>query len=97
MPSLLTIRLRLHSKLVNKIQIGYLKKLLFKIQASCKAWEDREFVEAVKDIRRKNIIMTALWTEACLAFPTLDALSLSGGRCCRDVGRTSVIAHETAL
>lgn len=63
------------------------------------AWEDAEFVAAVKATRRKKLIMTALWTEACLTFPTLDAL--------RDgyevypvvdaVGGTSVEAHRAAL
>src|SRR5690554_6554166 len=38
------------------------------------AWEDKEFLEAVKATGRKKLIMTALWTEACLSFPTLDAL-----------------------
>ncbi|HEY2753658.1 hydrolase [Phenylobacterium sp.] len=63
------------------------------------AWEDQEFVAAVKATGRKKLIMTALWTEACLAFPTLDAL--------RDgydvypvvdaVGGTSLEAHRAAL
>ena len=38
------------------------------------AWEDVEFRQAVKATGRKKLIMTALWTEICLAFPTLDAL-----------------------
>ena len=38
------------------------------------AWEDEEFVAAVKATSRKKLIMTALWTEACLMFPALDAL-----------------------
>ena len=33
------------------------------------AWEDVEFVKAVKATGRKKLIMTALWTEACLSFP----------------------------
>ncbi len=63
------------------------------------AWEDQGFVSAVKATGRKKLIMTALWTEACLSFPTLDAL--------RDgyevypvvdaVGGTSLAAHQTAL
>ena len=63
------------------------------------AWEDAEFRRAVEATGRRKLIMTALWTEACLAFPTLDAL--------RDgyevfpvvdaVGGTSTIAHETGL
>jgi nicotinamidase-related amidase len=38
------------------------------------SWEDIEFVKAVKTTGRKKLIMTALWTEACLIFPSLDAL-----------------------
>jgi Isochorismatase family len=38
------------------------------------SWEDVEFRQAVEAPGRKNLIMAALWTEVCLAFPTLDAL-----------------------
>jgi hypothetical protein len=38
------------------------------------AWEDREFAAAVRAMGRKKLIMTALWTEACLTFPSLDAM-----------------------
>jgi nicotinamidase-related amidase len=38
------------------------------------AWEDTEFRKAVEATGRKKLIMTALWTEICLAFPSLDAL-----------------------
>jgi nicotinamidase-related amidase len=38
------------------------------------AWEDTQFRQAVEATGRKKLIMTALWTEICLAFPSLDAL-----------------------
>ena len=38
------------------------------------AWEDVEFRQAVDATGRNKLIMTALWTEVCLAFPCLDAL-----------------------
>jgi nicotinamidase-related amidase len=38
------------------------------------AWEDEDFVAAVKATGRKKLIMAALWTEVCLVFPALDAL-----------------------
>src|SRR2546430_3933642 len=38
------------------------------------SWEDEEFVAAVKATGRKKLIMVALWTEVCLAFPALDAM-----------------------
>lgn len=68
-------------------------------RTSINSWEDKEFVEAVKATGRKKLIMCALWTEACLAFPALDALKegfevYTPVDC---VGGTSVIAHDTAL
>jgi nicotinamidase-related amidase len=38
------------------------------------AWEDAAFRRAVVANGRKKLIMTALWTEICLAFPSLDAM-----------------------
>jgi len=43
-------------------------------RTSINAWEDTEFRQAVESTGRKKLIMTALWTEMCLAFPSLDAL-----------------------
>jgi nicotinamidase-related amidase len=37
-------------------------------------WEDPEFRAAVERTRRKKLIIAGLWTEVCVAFPTLDAL-----------------------
>src|SRR6266446_729746 len=38
------------------------------------AWEDRRVVDAVKKTGRKKVVMAALWTEICLAMPTIHAL-----------------------
>ncbi|MED4586722.1 hydrolase [Brevibacillus choshinensis] len=38
------------------------------------SWEDENFVEAVKKTGRKKLIMAALWTEVCLAFPVISAI-----------------------
>ncbi len=38
------------------------------------SWEDQEVLNAIKATGRKKLIMAALWTEACLLFPALDAL-----------------------
>lgn len=43
-------------------------------RSSMNAWEDADFVNAVKATGRKKLIISALWTEVCLAFPTLMAL-----------------------
>jgi nicotinamidase-related amidase len=63
------------------------------------AWEDQEFVRAVKATGRKKLIMTALWTEACLSFPGLDALKdgYDVYMVADAVGGTSIQAHEAAL
>lgn len=63
------------------------------------AWEDREFQAAVKATGRKKIVMTALWTEACLTFPSLDLLreGFEVYPVVDAVGGTSVRAHRAAL
>jgi isochorismate hydrolase len=38
------------------------------------AWEDPDFLAAVRDTGRRQLILCALWTEICMAFPALDAL-----------------------
>jgi len=68
-------------------------------RTSINSWEDVEFKKAVVATGRKKLIMTALWTEACLAFPALDAM-LEGYEVyvvADAVGGTSVAAHEAAL
>jgi nicotinamidase-related amidase len=37
------------------------------------AWQDKQFVEAVKKAGRKKLVFAALWTEVCLAMPALQA------------------------
>lgn len=87
----------------NKPTIHQLTEVLTGVDAydrtTINAWEDEEFVKAVRATDRKKLIIAALWTEACLTFPTLDAL--------RDgyevypvvdaVGGTSVEAHRAAI
>ena len=56
------------------------------------SWENADFRRAVEATGRKKLIMTALWTEVCLAFPTLDAIRegfevYPGGRRRREVRR----------
>lgn len=66
---------------------------------SVNAWEDEAFQDAVRATGRKKLIMAALWTEVCLAYPVLDMLregyeiyalsDVSGG--------TTVDAHERGM
>ncbi len=37
------------------------------------AWEEPEFVAAVKATGRKKLIMGGLWTDVCLAYPAIEA------------------------
>jgi len=63
------------------------------------SWEDLEFKAAVVATGRKKLVMTALWTEACLAFPALDAMAegYEVYAVVDAVGGTSVAAHEAGL
>ena len=63
------------------------------------AWEDPEFRRAVEATGRKKLIMVALWTEVCLAFPALDALQegFEVYPVVDAVGGTSIEAHSAAL
>ena len=88
---------------LNKPPIPQLRKVLDKFptydRTTINSWEDVEFRQAVEATGRKKLIMTALWTEACLTFPALDALN-EGYEVyvvADAVGGTSVTAHEMAL
>ena len=62
----------------NQPTIGPLQDVLPGITAldrtTINAWEDAEFKQAVRAAGRRKLIMAALWTEACLTFPSLDAM-----------------------
>lgn len=68
-------------------------------RTSINAWEDQDFVAAVKATGRKKLIMAALWTEVCLVHPALDALA-DGFEVYPVVdacGGTSLEAHNAGL
>ena len=88
---------------LNKPPIPQLRKVLDKVptydRTTINSWEDVEFRKAVEATGRRKLIMTALWPEACLTFPALDALK-AGYEVyvvVDAVGGTSVAAHEAAL
>jgi len=88
---------------LNRPPIAPLRKVLDNYptydRTSINSWEDVEFRKAVEATGRKKLIMTALWTEACLTFPALDALK-EGYEVyvvADAVGGTSVTAHDMAL
>lgn len=88
---------------INKPAIPQLRKVLRGVETidrtSINAWEDLEFDRAVKATGRKKLIMMALWTEASLSFPALDALSegYEVYAVVDAVGGSSVEAHEAVL
>jgi nicotinamidase-related amidase len=63
---------------LNKPPIPQVQKALKGVptidRTTINSWEDVEFRQAVEKAGRKKLIMTALWTEACLSFPAIDAL-----------------------
>ena len=68
-------------------------------RTSMNSWEDTDFVAAVKATGRKKLIMTALWTEVCLTFPSLDAMKegYEVYPVVDAVGGTSLEAHRAGL
>ncbi|MET4728021.1 nicotinamidase-related amidase [Lysobacter enzymogenes] len=88
---------------LNKPPIPQLRKALKGIptydRTTINSWEDVEFRKAVEATGRKKLIMTALWTEACLTFPALDALreGYEVYVVADAVGGTSLAAHDMAL
>lgn len=68
-------------------------------RTSINAWEDEDFVRAVKATGRKKLIMAALWTEVCLVHPALDALKdgFEVYPVIDCVGGTSPEAHELGV
>ena len=88
---------------LNKPPIPQLRKVLGDYptydRTSINSWEDVAFKRAVIETGRRKLVMTALWTEACLTFPALDALE-QGYEVyvvADAVGGTSPVAHEMAL
>ncbi len=88
---------------LNKPPIPQLRKVLDNYptydRTTINSWEDVEFRKAVEETGRKKLIMTALWTEACLTFPAIDALA-EGYEVyvvADAVGGTSAAAHEAGL
>src|SRR6266436_5727076 len=43
-------------------------------RTSMNSWDDAGFRQAIQATGRKNIILTGLWTEVCVAWATIDML-----------------------
>lgn len=68
-------------------------------RTSMNSWEDKNFLTAVENTKRKKLVIAALWTEVCLAFPAICAIQAG-----YDVyavtdasGATTVEAHNMAI
>src|SRR5436309_6978258 len=68
-------------------------------RSTMNSWDDANFVAAVKKTGRKKIVLAGLWTETCVALPTVQAIH-DGYEvyvvedCCGDVSR---LAHDNAM
>jgi nicotinamidase-related amidase len=68
-------------------------------RSTMNSWDDRNFVSAVEKTGRKKIVLTGLWTETCVALPTIQAIHDGYDihvveDCCGDV---SLLAHDNAI
>jgi nicotinamidase-related amidase len=68
-------------------------------RTSMNSWDDKNFVAAVEKTKRKKIVLAGLWTETCVALPTIQAIH-DGYEvyvvedCCGDVNQLS---HDNAM
>ena len=68
-------------------------------RTSMNSWDDENFVNAIKKTGRKKIVLSGLWTETCVALPTIQAMH-DGFEvyvledCCGDVTQ---LAHDNAM
>jgi len=68
-------------------------------RSSMNSWDDKNFVKAIEETGRKKIVLTGLWTETCVALPTVQAISdgyevYVAEDCCGDV---SQLNHDNAM
>src|SRR3989454_11428453 len=68
-------------------------------RSSMNSWDDAGFRAAIEATGKKNIIMTGLWTEVCVTWPTIEMLGAGYNvyvveDCC---GATSPAAQEAGL
>ena len=68
-------------------------------RSSMNSWDDKNFVAAIQKTGRKKIVLSGLWTEVCIAFPTVQAIHdgyeiYVAEDCCGDVNQLS---HDNAM
>lgn len=68
-------------------------------RSTMNSWDDRNFVAAIQQTGKKKIVLSGLWTETCIALPTIQAIH-DGYEiyvvedCCGDV---NLLAHDNAM
>jgi len=68
-------------------------------RSSMNSWDDPKFVNAIVKTGKKKIILAGLWTETCIALPTVQAIHdgyeiYVAEDCCGDV---SQLNHDNAM
>ncbi len=68
-------------------------------RSSMNSWDDKNFVAAIEKSGKKKIVLSGLWTETCVALPTVQAIHDSYEvyvveDCCGDV---SQLSHDNAM
>jgi nicotinamidase-related amidase len=68
-------------------------------RSSMNSWDDKNFVAAIEKTGRRKIVLSGLWTETCVALPTVQAIHDSYEvyvveDCCGDV---SQLSHDNAM
>jgi nicotinamidase-related amidase len=68
-------------------------------RTSMNSWDDKNFVAAIEKSGKKKIVLSGLWTETCVALPTVQAIQDGYDiyvveDCCGDV---SQLAHDNAM
>jgi len=68
-------------------------------RSSMNSWDDAGFVAAIQATGRRKIVLTGLWTETCVALPSVQAIHdgyeiYVAEDCCGDV---SLLAHDNAM
>jgi nicotinamidase-related amidase len=68
-------------------------------RSSMNSWDDKNFVAAIESTGKKKIVLCGLWTETCVALPTIQAIHdgyeiYVAEDCCGDV---SQLAHDNAM
>jgi nicotinamidase-related amidase len=68
-------------------------------RSSMDAWEDAEFLKAVKATGRKRLVFGALYTEICLAYPVVHCLAddYEANFVVDAVGGQSKVEHDMAI